>query len=372
MNRLRQLQDHGQSVWIDNLARQMVRSGELKRRADEEGIRGVTSNPVIFHKAISGSAEYDQQIAELFAQGKGTKEVYEALVTTDVREACDALRPVWEATGGREGFVSLEVSPLLARDTQGSIQEARYLHSWVDRPNLMIKIPGTVEGIPAAEQLIYEGIDVNITLLFAVDRYEAVAEAYMRALERRLAEGKAIDRSASVASFFLSRIDVLVDERLSAMVDGESHPGCPPVPQSLLGKAAVANAKLAYQVSLRLGAGERWRGLAAKGAHPQRLLWASTSTKNPKYQDTMYVEPLVGPHTVNTMPNETIAAVLDHGNIQPNTVTQGLSEAHQVMEDLAKLGIDMRQVTDQLEEEGIDKFVKPFEALLALIESKRA
>jgi transaldolase len=367
MNPLVQLMECGQSYWLDNLTRAMIMSGDLKRRVSEEGLRGVTSNPAIFHKAIAGSEDYDAQIRELAAAGKDVAEIYERLVVTDVRDACDVLRPVYDASQGVDGFVSLEVSPHLAHDTEGTMLEARRLFQAVRRPNLLIKIPGTLEGIPAVEEMLYEGMNINITLLFAIGRYEAMAEAYMRAFERRLAQGKGVDRVASVASFFLSRIDVLTDELLGELMKKKANPSA----ERLLGRFANANAKLAYQSFKGMVAGKRWRGLEERGARVQRLLWASTSTKNPRYSDVYYVEPLVGAHTVNTMPNETIAAFADHGRVVKDAVESGVDEARQVLADLRKLGIDPDRVTDQLLREGVQKFIEPFDKLLGTLAEKR-
>jgi transaldolase len=367
MNPLLQLIKAGQSYWLDNLTRAMIVSGDLKRRVTDEGLRGVTSNPAIFHKAIAGSQDYNPPIRELTAAGKDVAEIYERLVVTDVRDACDVLRPVYDASQGVDGFVSLEVSPRLAYDTDETMLEARRLFQAVRRPNLLIKIPGTLEGIPAIEEMLYEGMNINITLLFAVERYEAVAEAYMRALERRLAQGKGVDRVASVASFFLSRIDVLTDELLGNLIRAKPDP----VAERLLGKFAIANAKLAYQSFKAMVAGDRWKRLEESGARVQRLLWASTSTKNPRYSDVYYVEPLVGLHTVNTMPNETIAAFADHGRVVKGAVESGVDEARQVLADLKRLGIDPERVTEQLLREGVQKFIDPFDKLLGTLAEKR-
>jgi transaldolase len=367
MNPLLQLIKAGQSYWLDNLTRAMIVSGDLKRRVTDEGLRGVTSNPAIFHKAIAGSQDYNPPIRELTAAGKDVAEIYERLVVTDVRDACDVLRPVYDASQGVDGFVSLEVSPRHAYDTDETMLEARRLFQAVRRPNLLIKIPGTLEGIPAIEEMLYEGMNINITLLFAVERYEAVAEAYMRALERRLAQGKGVDRVASVASFFLSRIDVLTDELLGNLIRAKPDP----VAERLLGKFAIANAKLAYQSFKAMVAGDRWKRLEESGARVQRLLWASTSTKNPRYSDVYYVEPLVGLHTVNTMPNETIAAFADHGRVVKGAVESGVDEARQVLADLKRLGIDPERVTEQLLREGVQKFIDPFDKLLGTLAEKR-
>ncbi len=369
MDRMVELLAHGQSCWMDDLTRRMIVSGELRRRVAEEGLRGITSNPSIFEKAMGGGPDYDDDIARAAAAGRSTGEIYEELVTADIREACDILRPIYDKAKGGDGFVSLEVSPHLAHDAEGSIAEARRLWSAVDRPNLFIKIPGTAACVPAIEQLLFEGINVNITLLFSIPSYEAVAEAYLRALERRLAAGERIDRVASVASFFLSRIDTLVDELLQQRIVPGRKPVAAPDLQDLLGKAAVANAKLAYQSFKRILAGERWKALATKGAQVQRMLWASTSTKNPAYRDLAYVEPLIGPFTVNTMPEKTIAAFRDHGVVD-DTVERGLDEARRVMSDLGRLGIGFEQVTAQLENEGIQTFIAPFDAVMAQLRIK--
>jgi len=366
MNPLLKLADLGQSYWLDNLTRRMIENGELKNRVVKEGLRGITSNPAIFSKAITQGQEYDAQIRQVTAAGGTIEAVYEALVVTDIRNACDILRPVFDKTGGVDGFLSLEVSPHLARDTDGSVAEGRRLWQAVDRPNLLIKIPGTAEGVPAIEQLLFEGINVNVTLLFSIDSYQAVAEAHMRALERRLAAGLPIDKVASVASFFLSRIDVLVDGLLKALAAGSE-----PDPQALLGKAAIANAKLAYRQFKQNTASGRWKTLAAKGGRVQRMLWASTSTKNPDYSDVMYVDTLIGPDTVNTLPEETIAAFADHGTAA-STVEKGLDDAKTTMAAIAKLGIDFAKATRQLEEEGIQKFIDPYESLLEALKRRCA
>lgn len=363
MNPLLELADLGQSYWLDNLTRRMIENGELKNRVVKEGLRGITSNPAIFSKAITNGQEYDAQIKRATAAGGSIEAVYEALVVTDIRNACDILRPVFDETDGIDGYLSLEVSPHLARDTEGSVAEGRRLWQAVDRPNLLIKIPGTAEGVPAIEQLLFEGINVNVTLLFSIESYQAVAEAHMRALERRLAAGLPIDKVASVASFFLSRIDV--------MVDGLLKEKATPAAKALLGKAAIANAKLAYRQFKQNITGSRWKALAAKGGRAQRMLWASTSTKNPDYSDVMYVDTLIGPHTVNTLPEETIAAFADHGTVA-STVEEGLDDAAATMAAIAELGIDFAMVTRQLEEEGIQKFIDPYVALLEALKGRCA
>ncbi len=376
MNPLLELLEHGQSYWLDNLTRGKLRSGELARRVEEEGLRGVTSNPSIFHKAITEGEEYDDEIEALVREGLSVGEIYERLAVSDIREACDVLRPVYDDSGGADGFVSLEVSPYLAHDTEGSLEEARRLFRAVDRPNVFIKIPGAPAGVPAIEEALFEGINVNITLLFSIGSYEAVAEAYLRALERRREAGLPVDAVASVASFFLSRIDVLVDRLLGhrASTGGAAGKGASAdggLPQELFGRAALANAKLAYLRFLEILGSERWRALQADGAKVQRMLWASTSTKDPLYGDVRYVEPLIGPHTVNTLPDETIEAFADHGRVA-ETVEANAEEARRTMDALAGAGIDFDLVTAQLLDEGIQKFIDPFDRLMEALASRRA
>ncbi len=366
MDSLQKLAKLGQSYWIDDLTRHMIISGELQRRIEEQDLRGITSNPHIFNEAIAKSDDYDAQIQALRADNRSPAEIYEVLVTADVQNACNILRPVYDKLAGQDGFVSLEVSPYLAHDTAGSIKEAQRLWEKVNRPNLFIKIPGTEAGIPAIEELLFEGININITLLFSIERYEAVAYAYLNALERRLKAGRSVDKIASVASFFLSRIDVLVDQLLSHRIPPEGKSAMAPHPEDLLGKVAIANAKLAYQSFKQIIHSERWKALQAKGACVQRMLWASTSTKNPAYRDVMYVEPLIGPHTINTMPEKTIAAFADHG-VAAETVEENVGEARKTLLDLQRLGIDFKAVTAQLENEGIQKFIDPYDALLKRI-----
>jgi transaldolase len=365
MNSLLELIQCGQSYWMDNLSRGMIQSGALKKRIVKQGLRGITSNPTIFNKAISKSADYDGQIRHLARAGAPVEDIYEQLVVKDVQNACDLLRPVFDESKGVDGFVSLEVSPYLAHDTERTMQETRRLFKAVDRPNVLIKIPGTTAGVLAIEEMLYEGVNINITLLFSVERYEEVAKAYLTALERRLAQGKPIDNVASVASFFLSRIDILVDQLLQHRMAQKNRPV-----QALIGKVAIANAKLAYQSFKKIFSSNRWKKLAAKGAHVQRPLWASTSTKNPQYSDVCYVEPLIGPHTVNTMPEETIAAFADHGRVKQNTVEGNVIEAAQTMAELERLGIDFRCVAWQLENEGVQKFIDPFAELMRTIGTK--
>ncbi|HLI61184.1 MAG TPA: transaldolase [Solirubrobacteraceae bacterium] len=355
---LRTLAEAGTSPWLDLLSRSLVQSGELARLIAEDSLKGETSNPSIFEKAILESDDYDEQLQELLngEQDLSAQEIYEHLAIKDVQDACDVMRPVWEESGHQDGFVSLEVAADLAHDTERSIAGARDFWKRVDRPNVMIKIPGTREGVPAIEQCLYEGININITLLFAVEAYEAVAEAYLKALERRQAEGLPLD-VASVASFFVSRIDTNVDKRL----EGAGH-------EELKGTAAVANARHAYRSFERIFSGPRWEALHHAGAHVQRPLWASTSVKNPEYRDTMYVEELVGAHCVNTMPRATLDAVADHGRITGPTVERDPEPA---LTALADAGIDLQAVTEELLEDGIVQFEDAMKQLLDGIEKKR-
>lgn len=371
MNSLVQLFEYGQSYWLDNLTRTMIKSGELERRIREEGLRGVTSNPAIFHKAIAGSEDYEGQIKELAVAGNSVHEIYEELVVTDIRDACDVLRPVYDNSNGVDGFVSLEVSPHMAYDAEGTGVEARRLFRLVGRPNLLIKIPGTSEGVPAIEQMLYEGVNVNVTLLFSIQGYGAVAEAYIRALERRAAEDKAVKDIASVASFFLSRIDVLTDQLLNDRMSSGDGADQRVRFEQLLGGFGIANAKLAYQRFKKIFAGDRWKPLEEVGARVQRMLWASTSAKNPRYSDVYYVEPLIGPNTINTMPKETAAAFADHGKATENSVESGVEEARQVLVDLKAFGVEPDFVADQLLAEGVQKFVDPFDKLIRTLEEKR-
>ena len=369
MSALLRLLDYGQSYWLDNLTRGMLADGTLARRVETEGLRGVTSNPAIFHNAITGGAQYDNDISRFAAAGLDVEEVYDQLTITDVQGACDVLRGVWEASAGVDGYVSLEVSPHLANDTRRTVEEALRLFEAVDRGNVMIKIPGTPAGVPAIRQALFEGVNVNVTLLFSITAYEAVAEAHAEALEQRLEAGRDVAGVASVASFFVSRIDALVDARLRALADAAEANDTRF--RALLGEAAVANAKLAYQSFTGRLAGERWARLARRGAHPQRMLWASTSTKDPSYSDVKYVEPLIGDLTVNTLPEKTINAFRDHGRAGA-TLTEGVPEARRAMERLAAAGIDLDEVTDQLLAEGVEKFADPFDRLLASLEARMA
>ena len=370
MNPILKLHELDQSYWMDNLSRRMIKNGDLQKRVSEFGLRGITSNPAIFNKAISKSDDYDEQISQLAEEGRSASEIYEAMVVKDIQDACDILRPVYNDSDGVDGYVSLEVSPYLARDTKATMEDTRHLFKAVDRPNVFIKIPGSEQGVPAIEEMLYEGINVNITLLFSIQSYEAVAKAYIKAMERRAKEGKPIKDVTSVASFFLSRIDVLVDQLLQhRIVPGQEDRN--PLAKQLLGKVAVASAKLAYQSFKKIFAGDKWEALAQKGARVQRPLWASTSTKNPEYSDVRYIEPLIGPNTVNTMPEETIEAFSDHGVIEENSVEKDLDAAKQTFDDLESVGIDIDKVTWQLVNEGIQKFIDPFDELMKNISEKR-
>ena len=371
MNPLHQLIACGQSYWLDNLTRAMITSGELAARVCDHGLRGITSNPSTFQNAIAQGSGYDVSIAELIEEGLEVHDIYERLVVDDVRNACDILRPVYDQADGTDGFVSLEVSPYLAHDLTGSMAEALHLWRAVDRPNVMIKIPGTMAGVPAIEELLYEGVNINITLLFAIESYEAVAHAYMRALERRRAAGKSLSHIASVASFFLSRIDVLVDQLLGHRIQPAVTNPNRLRPEQLFGKVAIANAKLAYQSFKRMFSGDRWAALEAHGAQVQRLLWASTSTKDPLCRDVHYVEPLIGHHTVNTLSKATIAAFADHGVVVEDAVEADLEAALQTLNDLDRLGVPLDHVTWQLQNEGAQKFIAPYNASMQTLADKR-
>lgn len=371
MNNLIDLLAYGQSYWLDNLTREKIKNGEIKKRVTEQGLRGITSNPSIFNKAFTSGNEYDEQIETLAKEGKSAQEIYEALTVKDVQDACDILKPVYDQSKGIDGFVSLEVSPYLARDTEGSMNEARRLYQSVNRVNCYIKIPGTKEGVPAIEQMLYEGVNINITLLFSIDNYEAVTFAYLRALRRRLAEGKSIANTVSVASFFLSRIDVLCDQLLHHYIIPSNSKERNKEISDLLGKAGIASAKVAYQHFKEIFKGREWDEIKEKGAHVQRLLWASTSTKNPKYSDVLYVNSLIGADTVNTLTEETISAFADHGTLQKDTIEEGLNDAVQVFSKLNAIGIDINFITQQLENEGIQKFIDSYDKLIVGLNEKR-
>ncbi|HNW77296.1 MAG TPA: transaldolase [Candidatus Competibacteraceae bacterium] len=360
-NPLRLLSAAGQSVWYDNIQRSMLRDGTLARLIAEDDLRGITSNPTIFEKAIAGSADYDEALRQELRRNpeQSSRELFFSLAIEDIRAAAEALRPTYEASAGVDGMVSLEVAPDLAHDLEGTVREARALVARLDLPNVMIKVPGTVTGLHAVERLIAAGINVNVTLLFSVERYVSVAEAYLRGLERRRALGLPLDRVASVASFFISRIDTLLDPLLA-----ERQP-------ELQGQIAIANAQLAYQEYQEIFGSAHFAALRAAGARPQRLLWASTSTKNPAYPDLLYVDRLIGPDTVNTMPPATYAAFRDHGTIAP-TLEQDVETALARLAALPALGIDLGAITDQLEIDGINAFIHSFDTLLAALDAKRA
>lgn len=363
------LTELGQSVWLDYIRRDILENGELERMIREQAVRGVTSNPAIFEQAINGSDAYDDALEELASRGATPLEAYEALAIDDIRRAADLFRPLYDETGGTDGFVSLEVSPELAHDTDATLEEARRFWAEVDRPNVMIKVPGTEEGLPAIEQLLYEGLNVNITLLFSLEGYQKVMEAYLRALERRAADGASLDRVASVASFFVSRVDTAVDAELEKRLESADTDAERARIQALFGKAAIANAKVAYQHFSDAFSGDRFARLRERGAHVQRPLWASTSTKNPAYRDVVYVENLIGPHTVNTMPLATVQAFADHGEAR-RTVDAELGAAREDLQALSDLGIDLGHVTHQLQVQGVEKFVDPFRELLRCIGEK--
>jgi len=358
---LQRLSGLGQSVWVDFLSRESIRGGHLQQLIDEFSVVGATSNPTIFQKAMSEGDAYDEQLNELAAAGADTGESFWTLAKQDIQDACDLFHPVWEATGRRDGYVSLEVDPRLAYETLQTFREAISLHESVDRPNLLVKIPATKPGLAAIEDVIAKGRSINVTLIFSLARYAEVAESYTRGIERLIAEGGDPSAVASVASFFVSRIDTETDRRLDEL---------DPVPAQLKGKLASANARLAYRHYLQAFSGPRWEYLAGKGATPQRVLWASTSTKNPAYPDTMYVEELIGPETVDTMPEETIEAYQDHG--EPRVRLQsGLEEAERLLHELERLGVDYEDITDTLEREGVEKFSDSFDQLLEALAAKR-
>jgi transaldolase len=368
-NPILHLKDYGQSVWMDNLSRDLLQSGELAQLIESRDVHGITSNPAIFEKAIAGNAIYDADIEAGIRAGKSVEEIYESLVFEDIRNACDVLMPIYQESGGVDGYVSLEVPPKLAHDTDGTLREARRYYNAIQRPNLMIKIPGTPEGLPAVEAAISEGINVNVTLLFSVQSYIDTAWAYIRGLEARAAKGQDVRNLASVASFFLSRIDSKVDDRLDALAAEADDSDRTAQLQAAKGKVAIANAKLAYQEYKQIIAGDRWQALAAKGARVQRLLWASTSTKNPAYSDVMYVDELIGPDTVNTLPPNTIEACADHCDVASRIETD-VESAQQLIATLPDLGLDLDQVMAELLDEGIDKFIQPFDKLMDALVTK--
>ena len=366
-NSLQRLNAAGQSIWLDYIDRAMLHDGDLERRIREDALTGMTSNPTIFEKALAEGAHYDQQLAAAEA-GLSPWELFELVETEDVRRACDLFLPVYEATKGKDGYVSIEVSPGVAEDPDATIEEGRRLWATVARPNVMIKVPGTESGARAVRTLLSEGINVNVTLLFSVEAHRRVIEAYLDALEQRAAAGQPIDRVASVASFFVSRVDSEIDKRLDAIIAQLPEERRDYV-ASLKGRAAIANAKLAYKLFQSLFSGPRWDVLAAKGAMVQRPLWASTSVKNPAYRDVMYVEDLIGPHPVNTMPPATLEAFRDHGEVR-RTVDSHVDAERQLLQELEALGVSMRDVTDKLLVDGLASFQKSFDSLLAGLERK--
>jgi transaldolase len=377
-NRLQQLHDVGQSIWLDSIDRRMLHDGELDRRIRDDALTGMTSNPTIFQKALASSNAYDEQITEAEEidavrdaedrEGLTSWQVFELLETTDVRDACDHFAAVYSSTRGADGYVSIEVSPGVAGSADATIEEARRLWKTVDRPNVMVKVPGTSQGAVAVRRLIAEGINVNITLLFAIQAHERVIDAYLAGLEDRVEANKPIDGLSSVASFFVSRVDTEIDKRLDALI-AKAAPAEKERLEMLKGRAAIANAKLAYRLFTQKFAGPRWEALAKKGARVQRPLWASTSTKNPKYRDVMYVEELIGPDTVDTMPPATIDAFRDHGAID-RTVDKKLAAAEGLLKEIEAVGISMEEVTEKLLDEGIASFQKSFDELIAGLESK--
>jgi transaldolase/transaldolase/glucose-6-phosphate isomerase len=359
INKVKQIHSFGQSIWLDFIDREIIKSGKLKELIDEDGVRGVTSNPAIFEKAITGSSDYDSDISELAEKSDNNEDIFFGLAVTDIKNATALFKGVYDESNGEDGYVSLEVSPFLALKTQETTDQAAKLWKLVDRENVMIKIPGTKPGLEAIRKSIAAGININVTLLFGLPRYEEVTEAYISGLEERVKEGKPIDHISSVASFFLSRIDVMVDPILDEKGLGD-----------LKGEVAIASAKKAYEIYKKIFGSDRWKKLAEKGAKPQRLLWASTSSKNPSFKDTKYVEALIGPDTVDTVPLETIEAFGNHG-IAANTLEEGLDKATQILNKLKSAGIDIDAITQKLEDEGIEKFNKPFEKLLQAIEDQK-
>ena len=369
-NPLKILNSLGQSVWFDYIRRQDILSGHIKSLIDNDGVTGITSNPSIFEKAIAGSNDYDSAIQKLVATGVETPMIFESLEVEDIQMAADLFRPTYDATQGADGYVSIEVAPTLARDTKGTIADARRLWSKVNRPNILVKVPGTAEGLPAIEQLLSEGININVTLLFAIERYEQVALAYLAGLEKLAASGKPLNRISSVASFFVSRIDVLVDKQLDGKLPAAKNAEETQRLEWLEGKTAIANAKLAYVKFKEIFAGSRFQVLANKGARVQRMLWASTGTKNPKYSDTLYIDTLIGPETVNTMPVASLEAYRDHGK-PAQRIEEDLDEAHKVFRLLVEEGIDIGADTRTLEDQGVESFTKDYQKLLAALEEKR-
>ncbi len=359
MNNLKKVLDYGQSIWLDFLDRDVMESGDLQKLIDDDGIRGLTSNPAIFEKAISNSSDYDEDISTFAEKEDNNEAIFFDLAIKDIQRAADIFKPVYDKTKGKDGFVSLEVAPGLARDTKGTIKQAKELWKRVDRKNLMVKIPGTAEGLPAIRECISSGININVTLLFGLPRYKEVTEAYIQGLEDRLKEGKSIDQVASVASFFLSRIDVMVDPLLKDKGADD-----------MVGEVAIASAKGAYAIYEEVFYGDRFKKLEKEGAQKQRVLWASTGTKDPSFSDVKYVEALIGKDTVDTVPTETLEAFRDHGNAA-DVLKKGMDEAQKNLNRLKELDIDIDKITQDLEDEGIDKFVKPFDKLLKGIDDQK-
>lgn len=368
-NPLLDLESFGQSIWMDFIRRDTISSGQLQRWIEEDGISGVTSNPSIFEKAITESDGYDESIRDLILKGMTSEEIFPSLAVKDIQNVADLLLPTYHRTDGRDGFVSLEVSPTLAQDTTGTIEEARDLWVLVNRPNAMIKVPATSEGIPAIRELTGEGINVNITLLFGLPRYQEVADAYLGGLEMLAAKGRPLKQVASVASFFLSRIDTLIDPILEKKMKTDNPQAG--IAEHLQGQVAIASAKVAYEMYKEIFGSERFASLAKKGARTQKLLWASTSTKNPAYNDTKYMEALIGPDTINTVPVETLNAYRDHGHPE-QTLDQEVREAYQLLDSLPSVGIDLDAVTQQLEDQGVEKFITAFNRLMASLKEKAA
>jgi len=373
-NTIEQIREYGQSIWMDYLDRELIESGELKRKVDEEGIRGITSNPKTFSQAVMGRDNYDADIKAAAEANQSIQDIYEALIFKDIQNACDIFRPVYEASDRLDGYVSIELPPAMARDTDASIKAAKRYFNAVDRENVMIKIPGTKAGMPAIQQCIADGINVNVTLLFSLESYEQAAWAYIQGLEERAEKGEPIDKIASVASFFLSRINVKIDQRIQDRIKtiGTENLNEEARLQELKGTVAIANAKVAYEKFKAIFGSDRWKALEAKGAQVQRVLWASTSTKNPEYSDVMYVDTLIGLNTINTLPPETIAATLDHAHPGPNRVEEAVEKAHTTLNSLSDpdIQIDLDQVMDELIEEGIQKFADPYDELMRSLEAK--
>jgi transaldolase len=369
-NPLLQLQALGQSVWLDDIDRGQLRSGLFERLIDEDGLSGATGNPTIFEHSITHDSTYDEQMRLLVAQGKSAQEIYEKLAITDVQTVSDLLRPLYDRTNGQDGFVSIEVSPYLAHETQATLAEVRRFWQTIDRPNLMVKIPSTRAGVPAIRQALSEGVNINITLIFSIQNYRQVVEAYLDALEERLARGENISHTASVASFFVSRVDVLVDKLLEDKLKATSDSTEQQKLQALQGKIAISNARLVYQEFKRLFEGPRFERLRQQGARVQRPLWASTSTKNPAYRDVLYAEELIGPNTVDTMTLQTIESFHDHGRVRLS-LEENIPQAKVELSTLAEVGLSYDQITQQLQDEGVQKFADSFDKLFTCIESKR-